>query len=161
MRVLPFSIGEFADPLSKYENVDASKYALDLDVYQVAYLHSLLPKNLYRFQPEETAKRKIQSVKKALDKKRNAKSNNTDSVISNSDKFSSSERMNPESSSMQSKVINSTPSKAKASSEAPERPLDGYSTPLGEEPQTNNQFNPISESAGGKRYSNNLDLIWA
>lgn len=86
------SIGQYDDPLAKYENIDPSKYAIDLNVYQVAYLHKLLGGNTFRFQPEETAKKKIQTLKKNLSKKRSAKSVNTESMVSNSDKDSLSER---------------------------------------------------------------------
>lgn len=104
-----FLAGDFEDPLAKYENVDVSKYALDLDIYQVAYLHRLLPENKYRFLPEETAKKKIQSVIRNLNKKKNAKSALTDSVISNSEMLSSSERNVQDSNSIQSKKLPPTP----------------------------------------------------
>ena len=126
--------------------MDPSKYAIDLDIYQVAYLHRLLPGNQFRFQPEETAKRKIQSVKKGLIRKRNAKSNNTDSVISNSDKFSSSERNVPDSSSIQSKVVPSTPSKAKDNSELADQLGEGYSKTPQAQPKVQNESTKTSEA---------------
>lgn len=82
----------FDDPLTKYENIDASKNALELNLFQIAYLHKLLEGTNFRFQPEETAKKKIQTLKKNLSKKRGAKSMHTDSVFSGSEKQSVSER---------------------------------------------------------------------
>jgi hypothetical protein len=95
------------DLLHKYENVDASKYALDLNIYQVAYLNKLLPGAAFRFQPEENAKKKVQSLKKNLNKKRNAKSVKSDSAISNSERFSESEK---DSSIKKAPVSSKTPS---------------------------------------------------
>ena len=100
-------LGMMEDPLHKYENVDASKYALDLNIYQVAYLNKLLPGAAFRFQPEENAKKKVQSLKKNLNKKRNAKSVKSDSAISNSERFSESEK---DSSIKKAPVSSKTPS---------------------------------------------------
>lgn len=86
------NICSYEDPLTKYENIDASKNALELNIFQVAYLHKLLEGTNFRFQPEENAKKKIQTLKKNLSKKRSAKSLNTDSVFSGSDRNSVSER---------------------------------------------------------------------
>jgi hypothetical protein len=81
--------------MAKYENVDASKYAINLNIYQITYLHKLLPDNKYRFQPEDHAKKKIISLKKNLNKKKTTKSVPTDSLLSGSDKMSATDRNAP------------------------------------------------------------------
>lgn len=78
--------------MEKYENVDPTTNALDLNIYQVAYLHKLLQGTTFRFQPEEAVKRKVQSLKKNLSKKKSNKSNYTESAMSNSDMDSMSNR---------------------------------------------------------------------
>ena len=141
----PYYIADLNHPLAKYENVDPSKYAIDLNIYQVAYLHKILPGNQYRFQPEETAKKKIQSVKKTLLKKRNAKSNNTDSVVSNSDKQSYSERNVPDSISAQSKPVTSTPSKAHEVMKTEEPINKDYGKASQKDQKSENQIDHTSE----------------
>ena len=144
------NIGDFDDPMGKYDNIDVSKYAIELTPIQCVYLQNLLPGNGYRFQPEEATKTQMQRRKNK--KKKNAKSAHTDSVISNSDKLSSSERNNQDSVSMQSKKVPSTPSKAVAPSEPADSVKDSLSKGLGGNQDSVKQFIP-SESADSSKNS--------
>lgn len=89
--------------MAKYENVDASKYAINLNIYQITYLHKLLPDSKYRFQPEDHAKKKILSLKRNINKKKNTKSVLTDSLLSGSEGVSASERNTPAQRTMEKK----------------------------------------------------------
>ncbi|CAI2367098.1 unnamed protein product [Moneuplotes crassus] len=100
----------FDDPLAKYDDIDVSKHAIELNQIQCAYLHSLLPGNTYKFQPEESTKN--QMIRRKNKRKKKAKSGKTDSVISNSDKMSFIERNLPENNDIIKKKDSTTPSKA-------------------------------------------------
>ena len=150
-------IGDFDDPLGKDSNYEVSKYAIELTPLQCAYLHKLLPGNGYRFQPEDTAK---SQMSKRKNKKKTAKSGLTDSVISNSDKMSSSERNVPDSSSINSKKISSTPSKAVVPSEMAESAKDNFSRDLGGNHDSFKQFNPSESAESGKKLLIFASFFW-
>ncbi len=121
-------IGDFDDPMAKYENLDLSKYSIELTAEQCVYLQKVLPKDEFRFQPEDATRAHMTRIKNR--RKKNAKSAHTDSAISNSDKMSLSERNIADSSSIQSKKVPSTPSKAMAPSDHTESLKDDQLKPL-------------------------------
>ena len=76
-------------------------------------MHRLLQGTNFRFQPEDHAKRKLQTLKKNLDKKRTTKSGKSESVISNSEDVFSERTPS---------VSRSTQQKKPSSSKAPSKP---------------------------------------
>lgn len=120
-------IGDFDDPMANNDNVDISKYAIELTPMQCVYLEKLLPGTNYKFQTEDAAR--SQMKRRLKQKKKQAKSALTDSAISNSDKLSSYDRRGEDYSSIQSKRMPSTPSKAKGPSEPADSFKDNLSKP--------------------------------
>lgn len=134
--------------MAKYETIDVSKYAIELTAQQCLYLQKLLPKNEYRFQPEDTTRAHMTRIKNK--RKKNAKSAHTDSAISNSDKMSLSERNIADSSSFQSKKVPSTPSKAAAPSENHEPVKEDLQKEMGRNMDRENQLTPTEPADLGK-----------
>lgn len=91
---------------------------------QCAYLHSLLPGNSYKFQPEESTKN--QMIRRKNKRKKKAKSGKSDSVISNSDKMSFMERNLPENNDIMEKKDSTTPPKAPMVKERDEEDKNGF-----------------------------------
>lgn len=133
----------FDDGMAKYENVDASKYAINLNIYQILYLHKLLPSNNYRFQPEDYAKKKIQSLKKNLNKKKNTKSVLTDSLLSGSEGVSVSERNTPAQRTMEKKKSAPKPKVAKPAPKIPDGMKPSYQRLLEVKQEANKRLTNI------------------
>lgn len=75
-------IEENKQALEKYKDADLEKYAIELNIVQVAHLNKLMLGSNFRFQTEEFAKSKQQKLIRDLNKQNTVNTKNNDSLSS-------------------------------------------------------------------------------